>query len=308
MKVGISEIVGNTSVLSIKTGFSATVLAKLECQNPAGSVKDRAVKFMLEDAERRGKLTRDVIVIEPTSGNTGIAIAAMCAAKGIKAKIVMPETFSVERRRLIAAYGAEIVLTDGALGMRGAIEKAQELHENTPKSVVLGQFDNPANPAAHYKTTGPEIWKDAQGKVDIFVAGVGTGGTVSGVGKYLKEKNPAIKVVAVEPESSPVLYGIFTPARNMRRTALSHHKIQGIGAGFVPKTLDLSVIDEVLTVSDDDAIKSANELAKEHGLLAGVSSGAAFSAAKRLASRKENAGKTIVTVFPDGGERYLSTY
>lgn len=308
MKVSISEIVGNTSVLSIKTGFNATVLAKLECQNPAGSVKDRAVKYMLEDAEKRGKLTKSTTVIEPTSGNTGIAIAAMCAAKGVKAIIVMPETFSVERRRLIAAYGAETVLTDGKLGMRGAIEKAQELHGNTPQSIVLGQFDNPANPAAHYKTTGPEIWEDTKGKVDIFVAGVGTGGTISGVGKYLKEKNPAIKVVAVEPLNSPVLSSLFAPAYNMLRAAPSPHKIQGIGAGFVPKILDLSVIDEVLTVSDNDAIEATNGLAKNHGLFVGISSGAAFFAAKVLAARKESEGKTIVTVFPDGGERYLSVF
>ena len=296
MQSSISELVCNTSVLSISCGLPATVIAKLEYQNPAGSVKDRAVKFMLESAEKCGKLTKGSTVIEPTSGNTGIALAALCAAKGIRAIIVMPDGFSIERRQLIAAYGAKTVLTDGALGMRGAIEKAQELHQNTPKSFILGQFENPANPQAHYQTTAPEIWEDAKGKVDIFVAGVGTGGTISGVGKFLKEKNPAIKVVAVEPQNSPVLSGGSAGA----------HKIQGIGAGFIPKTLNLSVIDEVLTVSDISATETAKELAQNFGLLVGVSSGAAFWAAKRLAARTENAGKTIVTVFPDGGERYLS--
>ena len=289
----ISELVGNTPVLSISADLPATILAKLEYLNPAGSVKDRAVKFMLE----RASLAEGSTVIEPTSGNTGIAIAAFCAAKAIKAKIVMPDTFSVERRQIISAYGAEIILTDGKKGMRGAIEKARELHEKTPQSIILGQFENPANPEAHYKTTAPEIWQDTQGKVDIFVAGVGTGGTVSGVGRYLKEKNPAIEVVAVEPQSSPVLSG----------GQAAPHKIQGIGAGFVPKTLDLSVIDEVLPVPDASAIETSKELATTRGLLVGISSGAAFWAAKVLAARKENAGKTIVTVFPDGGAKYLST-
>ncbi|MDE7167942.1 MAG: cysteine synthase A [Clostridia bacterium] len=289
MLSSISELVGNTSVLSISSGLPATILAKLEYLNPAGSVKDRAVKFMLESAERCGKLTQGSTVIEPTSGNTGIALAALCAAKGIRAIIVMPDSFSIERRQLIAAYGAKIVLTDGKLGMRGAIEKARELHENTPQSIILGQFENPANPEAHYQTTAPEIWVDTQGKVDIFVAGVGTGGTISGVGKFLKEKNPAIKVVAVEPQSPPP------------------HQIQGIGAGFIPKTLDLSVIDEFLKVPDFAATETAKELAQNFGLLVGISSGAAYWAAKRLAARIENAGKTIVTVFPDGGAKYLST-
>ena len=293
MFTSISELVGKTPVLSISADLPATILAKLEYFNPAGSVKDRAVKFMLE----RAALSKGSTVIEPTSGNTGIAIAAFCAAKGIRAIIVMPDSFSIERRQLVSAYGAEIVLTDGKKGMRGAIEKARELHEKTPRSIVLGQFENPANPAAHYHTTAPEIWEDTHGKVDIFVAGVGTGGTVSGVGRYLKEKNPAIKVVAVEPQSSPVLSG----------GQAAPHKIQGIGAGFVPKTLDLSVIDETLTVPDDDAISSAKELATTRGLLVGISSGAAFWAAKQLTARKENAGKTIVTVFPDGGAKYLST-
>ena len=293
MYTTISELVGKTSVLSISGG----IYAKLECLNPAGSIKDRAVKFMLEEAEKSGKLTQNSTVIEPTSGNTGIAIAALCASKGIRAIIVMPDSFSIERRQIISAYGAEIVLTDGKRGMVGAIEKAQELHEKTPQSIILGQFENPANPEAHYKTTGPEIWEDMQGNVDIFVAGIGTGGTISGVGKFLKEKNPAIKVVAVEPESSPVLSGGKAGA----------HKIQGIGAGFVPKILDLSVIDEVLTISDTFAIETARKLAFKYGLLVGISSGAAFRAAKILATRKENKGKTIVTVFPDGGAKYLST-
>ncbi|MDE7082078.1 MAG: cysteine synthase A [Clostridia bacterium] len=289
----LTEVIGKTPLLKLKCG----VLAKLEYFNPAGSVKDRAVKSMIEQAEYSGILTSDTTVIEPTSGNTGIAIAAICAAKGIKAVIVMPDSFSVERRKIIAAYGAETVLTDGRLGMSGAIEKARELQKNTPKSVILDQFDNPANPAAHYKTTAPEIWDDAGGKVDIFVAGVGTGGTLSGAGRYFKEKNPAIKVVAVEPQSSPVLSGGQSGA----------HQIQGIGAGFVPNTLDLSVVDEVLTVPDGAAIYSAKELALKEGLLVGISSGAAYWAAKELAARNENKGKIIVTVFPDGGEKYLST-
>lgn len=272
------------------------IYAKLEYLNPAGSVKDRAVKFMLEQAEKDGKLNQNTTVIEPTSGNTGIALAALCAAKGIRAVIVMPDDFSVERRKLIAAYGAEIVLTDGKDGMRGAIEKAENLHKNTPNSLILGQFCNPANPEAHYKTTAPEIWEDMGGKVNIFVSGVGTGGTISGVGRYLKEKNPAIKIVAVEPQSSPVLSGGSAGA----------HKIQGIGAGFIPKTLDLSVIDEVIPVPDSAATEAVKELAKTRGLLVGISSGAAFWAAKQLAARKENADKNIVALFPDGGERYLS--
>ncbi len=283
----ITEIIGGTPLLRLKSG----VFAKLEYLNPAGSVKDRAVKYMLEGLA----LSPDSTVIEPTSGNTGIALAAICAAKGIRAIIVLPDSFSVERRKIIAAYGAEIVLTDGKLGMSGAIEKAQNLQKTTPNSVILGQFENLANPLAHYKTTAPEIWNDTEGKIDIFVAGVGTGGTLSGVGKFLKEKNRAIKIVAVEPKSSPVLSG----------GCAGLHKIQGIGAGFVPKTLNLSVIDEVLTVADEAAVSSAKELALTEGLLVGVSSGAAFAAAKQLAARHKN--KTVVTVFPDGGEKYLST-
>lgn len=294
MHLSISELVGKTSVLCIQEG----IYAKLEYLNPAGSVKDRAVKFMLEQAEKDGKLNENTTVIEPTSGNTGIAIAALCAAKGIRAVIVMPDNFSVERRKLIAAYGAEIVLTDGKDGMRGAIGKAENLHKNTQNSLILGQFSNPANPEAHYKTTAPEIWEDTGGKVNIFVAGVGTGGTISGVGRYLKEKNPAIKIVAVEPQGSPVLSGGSAGA----------HKIQGIGAGFIPKTLDLSVIDEVIHVPDAAATEAVKELAKTRGLLVGISSGAAFWAAKQLAARNENAGKNIVALFPDGGERYLSTF
>lgn len=274
------------------------IYAKLEYLNPAGSVKDRAVKFMLEQAEKDGKLDENTTVIEPTSGNTGIALAVLCAAKGIRAVIVMPDSFSVERRKLIAAYGAEIVLTCGKDGMCGAIEKAEKLHKNTQNSLILGQFSNPANPEAHYKTTAPEIWEDTGGKVDIFVAGVGTGGTISGVGRYLKEKKPAIKIVAVEPQGSPVLSGGSAGA----------HKIQGIGAGFIPKTLDLSVIDEVIPVPDAAATEAVKALAKTRGLLVGISSGAAFWAAKQLAARNETAGKNIVALFPDGGERYLSTF
>lgn len=288
----ISGLIGNTPVLCIEKG----IYAKLEYFNPAGSVKDRAVKFMLEKAEREGALTENSTVIEPTSGNTGVALAALCAAKGLRAVIVMPDNFSVERRKLVAAYGAQVVLTRGCDGMNGAIKKAVELRKSIPDSLILGQFSNPANPAAHYETTAPEIWTDMRGKVDIFVAGVGTGGTVSGVGRFLKEKNPAVKVVAVEPQGSPVLSGGCAGA----------HKIQGIGAGFIPDALDLSVIDEVITVSDGEAFGAAKEMAQACGLLVGVSSGAAYYAATLLAARKENADKNIVTVFPDGGERYLS--
>jgi len=292
----ITEIIGKTPLLRLKSDCSAKILAKLEYLNPAGSVKDRAVKEMIERAEERGELNANSTVIEPTSGNTGIAVAAICAAKGIRAVIVMPDSFSVERRLIISAYGAEIVLTDGKLGMDGAIEKAEELRKNTPNSMILGQFENIFNPAAHYKTTAPEIWQDTDGGVDIFVAGVGTGGTLSGAGRYLKEKNPAIKVVAVEPQNSPVLSG----------GRAGKHKIQGIGAGFVPKALDLSVIDEVISVPDGAAISAAKELAVTEGLLVGISSGAAYWATKQIAARAENQGKTIVALFPDGGERYLS--
>lgn len=279
--------------MKLKSG----VFAKLEYFNPAGSVKDRAVLFMLKAAKERGELNSHTTVIEPTSGNTGIAVAALCAANGLRSVIVMPDSFSIERRKILAAYGAEIVLTDGSKGMSGAIEKARNLQKSTKNSLILGQFDNPANPLAHYKTTAPEIWQDARGKIDIFVAGVGTGGTVSGVGRFLKEKNPEIKIVAIEPQSSPVLSGGKSGA----------HKIQGIGAGFVPKNLDLSVIDEVVKVSDEAAITAAKRLAEEEGLFVGISSGAAYSAATSLLNRAENAGKKIVTLFPDGGAKYLST-
>ncbi len=279
--------------MKLKSG----VFAKLEYFNPAGSVKDRAVLFMLKAAKERGELDADTTVIEPTSGNTGIAVAAICAANGIRSVIVMPDSFSIERRKILAAYGAEIVLTDGSKGMSEAIEKARNLQKSTKNSLILGQFDNPANPLAHYKTTAPEIWQDARGKIDIFVAGVGTGGTVSGVGRFLKEKNPEIKIVAIEPQSSPVLSGGKSGA----------HKIQGLGAGFVPKNLDLSVIDEVVKVSDEAAITAAKRLSEEEGLFVGISSGAAYSAATSLLNRDENAGKKIVTLFPDGGAKYLST-
>lgn len=289
----ITEIIGKTPLLKLKSG----VFAKLEYFNPAGSVKDRAVLFMLKAAKERGELNSHTTVIEPTSGNTGIAVAAICAANGIRSVIVMPDSFSIERRKILAAYGAEIVLTDGSKGMSEAIEKARNLQKSTKNSLILGQFDNPANLLAHYKTTAPEIWQDTRGKIDIFVAGVGTGGTVSGVGRFLKEKNPEIKIVAIEPQSSPVLSGGKSGA----------HKIQGIGAGFVPKNLDLSVIDEVVKVSDEAAITAAKRLAEEEGLFVGISSGAAYSAATSLLNRAENAGKKIVTLFPDGGAKYLST-
>lgn len=289
----ITEIIGKTPLLKLKSG----VFAKLEYFNPAGSVKDRAVLFMLKAAKERGELNSHTTVIEPTSGNTGIAVAALCAANGLRSVIVMPDSFSIERRKILAAYGAEIVLTDGSKGMSGAIEKARNLQKSTKNSLILGQFDNPANPLAHYKTTAPEIWQDTRGKIDIFVAGVGTGGTISGVGRFLKEKNPEIKIVAIEPQSSPVLSGGKSGA----------HKIQGLGAGFVPKNLDLSVIDEVVKVSDEAAITAAKRLAEEEGLFVGISSGAAYSAATSLLNRAENAGKKIVTLFPDGGAKYLST-
>lgn len=289
----ITEIIGKTPLLKLKSG----VFAKLEYFNPAGSVKDRAVLFMLKAAKERGELDADTTVIEPTSGNTGIAVAALCAANGIRSVIVMPDSFSIERRKILAAYGAEIVLTDGSKGMSEAIEKARNLQKSTKNSLILGQFDNPANSLAHYKTTAPEIWQDARGKIDIFVAGVGTGGTISGVGRFLKEKNPEIKIVAIEPQSSSVLSGGKSGA----------HKIQGLGAGFVPKNLDLSIIDEVLPVTDEAAITAAKRLSEEEGLFVGISSGAAYSAATSLLNRAENAGKKIVTLFPDGGAKYLST-
>ena len=299
----ISQLVGRTPLLKIsklskKLGVeNATILAKLEYFNPPGSVKDRVAKNMIETAESKGVLKEGSTIIEPTSGNTGIGLAAIGISKGYKVILTMPETMSVERRNLLKAYGAEIVLTDGAKGMKGAIEKAEELNKDIENSVILGQFVNPANPAAHIDSTGPEIWEDTDGKVDIFVAGVGTGGTVTGVGQYLKSKNPDIKVVAVEPASSPVLSkGVAGP-----------HKIQGIGAGFVPDILDTKIYDEVFPVENEDALAIGNAVAKTEGILVGISSGAALFAAAELAKRPENAGKTIVALLPDTGERYLST-
>lgn len=298
----LTELIGGTPLLEL-TQFEkdyqleATMLAKLEYFNPAGSVKDRVAKSILDDAEQSGKLKPGGTIIEPTSGNTGIGLAAVAAARGYKLIITMPETMSVERRMLMKAYGAELVLTDGKKGMSGAIEKADELHREIPGSLIAGQFTNPANPKAHFETTGPEIYRDTDGKVDIFVAGVGTGGTVSGVGKYLKSKNPDVKVVAVEPATSPVL----TKGKS------GAHGIQGIGAGFVPDTLDTSVYDEVIAVEDADAYKFSRAVTASDGLLVGISAGAALYAGVRLARRPENKGKTIVVLLPDSGERYLST-
>ncbi len=296
----ITETVGHTPLVELANyekehNLNCKLYAKLECFNPAGSVKDRIALAMIEDAEEKGLLQKGTTLIEPTSGNTGIGIASIGIAKGYHVVIVMPETMSVERRKLISAYGAELILTEGAKGMKGAIARAEELKRERG-GVILGQFTNPANPAVHYRTTGPEIWEDMQGKVDIFVAGVGTGGTVTGVGKYLKEKNPAVKIVAVEPASSPVLSKGVSGA----------HKIQGIGAGFVPDTLDTSVYDEVIAVGNEEAFAAGREISKE-GFLGGISSGAALYAATMLAMRPENQGKNIVVLFPDGGEKYLST-
>lgn len=298
----LTELIGGTPLLEL-TQFEkdyqleATMLAKLEYFNPAGSVKDRVAKSILDDAEQSGKLKPGGTIIEPTSGNTGIGLAAVASARSYKLIITMPETMSVERRMLMKAYGAELVLTDGKKGMSGAIEKADELHREIPGSLIAGQFTNPANPKAHFETTGPEIYEDTDGKVDIFVAGVGTGGTVSGVGKYLKSKNPDVKVVAVEPATSPVL----TKGKS------GAHGIQGIGAGFVPDTLDTSVYDEVIAVEDADAYKFSRAVTASDGLLVGISAGAAICAGVQLARRPENKGKTIVVLLPDSGERYLST-
>lgn len=298
----VSALVGRTPLLELrnfenKYGLEARILAKVEFFNPAGSVKDRVALEMIEQYEKEGRLCAESTLIEPTSGNTGIGLAAICAAKGYRAIIVMPDNMSRERQLLMTAYGAELVLTDGALGMQGAIAKAEELKKSIPNAIVAGQFQNPANPAAHYKTTGPEIWSDTDREVDIFISCAGTGGTVSGTGRYLKEKNPDIEVIAVEPASSPYL----TEGRS------GAHKIQGIGAGFLPDTLDMSLIDEIVTVTDDEAYECAREVARTDGLLVGISSGAAISAAKRIAKRPENAGKTIVIILPDTGERYLSS-
>ena len=297
-----TELIGNTPLLELGNyekahGLEATILAKLEYLNPAGSVKDRIALAMLDDAEHRGLLKPGSVIIEPTSGNTGIGLAAVAAARGYRIILTMPETMSVERRSLLCAYGAELVLTEGAKGMKGAIAKAQELAAQTENSFIPGQFTNPANPRAHRETTGPEIWRDTDGKVDIFVAGVGTGGTVTGVGEYLKAQNPAVRIVAVEPAGSPVLSG----------GASGPHKIQGIGAGFVPDTLNRAVLDEILPVENEDAFAAGRELARREGVLAGISSGAALHAATVLAKRPENRGKVIVVLLPDTGDRYLST-
>lgn len=298
----IDQLIGNTPLLELSNieknlDLKAKVLVKLEYFNPAGSVKDRIAKAMLDDAEAAGKLNKDSVIIEPTSGNTGVGLASVAAARGYRLIITMPETMSVERRLLMKAYGAELVLTDGAKGMKGAIAKAEELTAEIPNSFIAGQFTNPANPQAHIKTTGPEIWNDTEGKVDVFVAGVGTGGTVTGVGKYLKSQNSDVKVVAVEPASSPVL----------SKGTAGAHKIQGIGAGFVPDTLDTSVYDEVIAVENDDAFETGRLVGHSEGVLVGVSSGAAVWAAIELAKRPENEGKTIVALLADTGERYLST-
>ena len=304
MKVSnkITDLIGGTPLLRLTNyiadnALEADIVAKLEYFNPAGSVKDRVAKAMIDDAEAKGLLKPDSVIIEPTSGNTGIGLSAVASARGYKVILTMPETMSVERRNLLKAYGAQLVLTDGSKGMKGAIEKANELAAETPNSFIPSQFENPANPAAHLATTGPEIWEDTDGKVDIFVAGVGTGGTISGVGAYLKSKNPNVKVVAVEPAGSPVL-SKGTPGP---------HKIQGIGAGFVPDTLNTSVYDEIITVENEDAFATGRTLARKEGLLVGISSGAAVWAATQLAKRPENKGKTIVALLPDTGERYLST-
>ena len=298
----VSELIGNTPLVELTNfeknhNLDATILGKVELFNPAGSVKDRIAKAMIDEAVKAGKVNDETVLIEPTSGNTGIGLAAIAAARGNRLIITMPETMSIERRNLMKAYGAEVVLTDGSKGMKGAIAKAQELAGEIPNSFIPSQFTNPANPAIHEATTGPEIWRDTEGKVDILVAGVGTGGTVTGTGRYLKSQNPDVKVVAVEPAGSPVLSEGHAGA----------HKIQGIGAGFVPDTLDTSVYDEVIAVADEDAFETGRELAAKEGLLVGISSGAAVWAAGKLAQRPENKGKTIVAILPDTGERYLST-
>lgn len=298
----ITDLIGGTPLLELKNyeaahDLSATVLAKLEYFNPAGSVKDRIAKAMLDDAEQKGLLHPDSVIIEPTSGNTGIGLAAAAAARGLRIILTMPETMSVERRNLLKAYGAELVLTDGKKGMKGSIEKAEELAKSIPNSIIPGQFVNPVNPETHFKTTGPEIWRDTEGKVDIFVAGVGTGGTISGVGKYLKSQNPNIKVAAVEPDTSAVISG--EPA--------GPHKLQGIGAGFIPDTLNTKVIDEIMKINTEEAYEAGKALPREEGFLVGISAGAALAAATKLAKLPENKGKNIVVVLPDSGDRYLSS-
>lgn len=302
IKSNITELIGKTPLLelghiSAKNELQAKIVAKLEYFNPAGSVKDRIAKAMIEDAESKGLLNKDSVIIEPTSGNTGIGLASVSSSKGYKLILTMPETMSIERRNLLKAYGAEIVLTEGPKGMKGAIAKAQELKEETPNSIILGQFENPANPTVHRLTTGPEIWDDTDGTVDILVAGIGTGGTISGTGEFLKSKNPNIKVIAVEPTDSPIL----------SEGKAGPHKIQGIGAGFVPNTLNTKIYDEIITVSNDDAFQAARDVSKSDGILVGISSGAALSAAIVIAKRPENKDKTIVVILPDTGERYLST-
>ena len=302
IKNNFTDLVGSTPLLRLNNiiknnNLKTEILGKLEYFNPAGSVKDRIAKEMINDALNKGIINQETTIIEPTSGNTGIGLAAIAASLGYKIIITMPETMSEERRNLLKAYGAQLVLTPGSEGMKGAIAKAEQLHQEIQNSFIPGQFENPANPAAHYKTTGPEIYQQTDGKVDIFVAGIGTGGTITGIGKYLKDQNPDIKVIAVEPASSPVLStGKGGP-----------HKIQGIGAGFVPDTLDTDIYDEIITVENDDAFTTGKEIAKSEGILVGISSGAALHAAKIVAARAENQGKTIVVLFPDGGDRYLST-
>ena len=298
----LTELIGKTPLLELsnyekKSGLKAQIIAKLEYFNPAGSVKDRIALAMIEDAEKKGILKEGSTIIEPTSGNTGIGLASVAAAKGYRTILTLPETMSVERRNLLKAYGAELVLTEGSKGMKGAIAKAEELEKSIPGAVILGQFDNPANPAAHAATTGPEIWEDTDGKVDIFVAGVGTGGTVTGIGTYLKSKNPKVKIVAVEPADSPVLSG----------GQPGPHKLQGIGAGFVPSVLNTGIYDEIFTVTTDQAFTTGRLIAHKEGILVGITSGAALYAAAQIAKRPENAGKTVVALLPDSGDRYLST-